>query len=91
MGSRRARDLLHGAGCFNRCGGYAKRRPERYREPPSHLFQACPGTKPFGVPNSGASWEYAFDTRDGKRFLVTCALEPAGKLTILMNWKFSRE
>ena len=59
--------------------------------PPSRLFQACPGTKPFGVPNSGASWEYAFDTRDGKRFLVTCAVEPAGKFTILMNWKFSRE
>ena len=59
--------------------------------PPFLLFQACPGTKPFGVPNSGNPWEYAFDTRDGKRFLVTCAVEPAGKLTILMNWKFSRE
>ena len=91
MGPRRARDLLHDAECFYRYGGYAKPRPERYREPPSRLFQACPGTKPFGVPNSGTSQEYAFDTRDGKRFLVTCFIEPAGNLTILMNWKFSRE
>ncbi len=28
------------------------------------------------------------DTGYGKRFLVTCTLEPPGKFTILMNWKY---
>ena len=58
--------------------------------PSYRLFQACPGTQPFGAPGVGASWEYNFDTRDGKRFLVNCAIEAEGKFTILMNWKYDK-
>jgi hypothetical protein len=59
--------------------------------PPARLFQACPGSKPYAVPNSDEPYGFAFDTRDGRRFLVNCRVEPPGKFTVLMNWKYPSE
>jgi serine/threonine protein kinase len=52
----------------------------------SRLFQACPGTAPVDAPMTGQAFGYAFDTRDGQRFLVNCRVEPVGKYLVLMNW-----
>jgi dipeptidyl aminopeptidase/acylaminoacyl peptidase len=59
-------------------------------QPPTRMFQACPGTEAIGPPASGDPFDYAFDTHDGRKFLVVCRVEPAGRFTVLMNWNFRR-
>ena len=56
---------------------------------PTRLFKACPGTLASSMPLTGAWYNYAFDTRDGQRFLVNCVAQPPGKFTVRMNWKFA--
>jgi hypothetical protein len=51
---------------------------------PVRLFRACNGTAPV----QDEPYAPAFDTHDGKRFLVNCLAEPVGKFTVLMNWVF---
>jgi Tol biopolymer transport system component len=57
---------------------------------PVRLFQACPATRPQGLPLRGEPIAPGFDTLDGQRFLVNCLLEPPGRFTVLMNWTFQR-
>jgi hypothetical protein len=57
---------------------------------PVRLFQACPGTGAVGPPLAGIPYTYAFDTHDGKKFLVVCRAEPNGRFTVLTNWRFPR-
>jgi Tol biopolymer transport system component len=56
--------------------------------PPMRLFQACPETRPLGLPLRGEPYRYSFDTRDGQRFLVNCPVDRSGQFTVLMNWTF---
>jgi Tol biopolymer transport system component len=53
---------------------------------PSRLFRACPGTIPISPPTGGNAFGYNYDTQDGKRFLVNCAVEPAGRFVVLLDW-----
>ena len=53
---------------------------------PLPLFRVCPGTAPVAPPMVGQTFDGAFDTRDGQRFLVDCRAQPAGKYLVLMNW-----
>ena len=57
---------------------------------PVRLFQACPETRPRGLPNTSQPFMWSFDTRDGQRFLVNCLADPPGRYTILLNWAFRR-
>jgi serine/threonine-protein kinase len=57
---------------------------------PVRLFQACPATRPQGLPLRGEPIAPGFDTLDGQRFLVNCLLEPPGRFTVLMNWTFPK-
>jgi hypothetical protein len=57
---------------------------------PVRLFQACPVTRPQGLPLRGEPIAPGFDTRDGQRFLVNCLVEPPGRFTVLMNWTFPK-
>jgi Tol biopolymer transport system component len=54
--------------------------------PPQALFRACPGAVPALTPMSGRSYANAFDTLDGKRFLVDCSLRNTQQFNVLMNW-----
>ena len=56
--------------------------------PPTLLFPACPGTGALGPPLAGQTFNHAFDTHDGKKFLVVCRAELPGRFTVLTNWKF---
>ena len=58
--------------------------------PPVRLFQACGAAGAMAPPLSGQPYNYAFDTNDGKKFLVVCRAEPAGRFTVLMNAKLPR-
>ena len=53
---------------------------------PARLFPACPGKGLASPPGTGVSYDYAFDTHDGQRFLVNCTVEPPGRFLVLMNW-----
>ena len=63
---------------------------------PVHLFKACSQSQP-GNPDAGrgagggalngAPYFSPLDTRDGKRFLVACLVDPPGQYTVLMNWE----
>ena len=55
-----------------RCG-YAKPGPERYREPPFAPVSGLSRHQAVWCAKQRRVVGYAFDTRDGKRFLVTCA------------------
>ena len=57
---------------------------------PVRLFQACPETRPQGLPNTSQPYMWSFDTRDGQRFLVNCLADPPGRYTVLLNWAFRR-
>jgi Tol biopolymer transport system component len=46
--------------------------------PPLPLFRACPDTLALN--------DHSFDTLDGTRFLVNCAVEPPGRFVVLLNW-----
>jgi Tol biopolymer transport system component len=56
--------------------------------PPVKLFRACEDTAVFGRPVTGQSYFMPYDTRDGRRFLVTCLATPPGKFMVLLNWPF---
>jgi serine/threonine protein kinase/Tol biopolymer transport system component len=53
---------------------------------PVRLFRACPDSAPLSPAMTGQSYDYAFDTRDGQRFLLNCMNEPPGKFSVLLNW-----
>jgi eukaryotic-like serine/threonine-protein kinase len=50
---------------------------------PAQLFKACPQSQP-GYRDIGP-YLSPLDTRDGKRFLVACLVEPPGQYTVLLN------
>jgi Tol biopolymer transport system component len=50
------------------------------------LFRACEGRRAIQPPVSNQSYAYAYDTHDGKRFLVNCRVELPGQVTVLLNW-----
>jgi len=47
-------------------------------------FFAHADTEPSS--KTGVGYEYNFDTRDGRRFLVNCFVRPAGRFIVLLNW-----
>ena len=49
---------------------------------------AQPIALPFS-PTSRSTFMRPYDTRDGKRFLITCTVEPPGRFSVLLNWPFS--
>ena len=53
---------------------------------PSPLFRACPDTLALRPPTIGQTFGHNFDTFDGKRFLVNCAVDPPGRFVVLLNW-----
>jgi Tol biopolymer transport system component len=53
---------------------------------PVRLFKACPQSQPSNRPMFGGPYSPPLDTRDGKRFLVSCLVDPPGQYTVLMNW-----
>jgi serine/threonine protein kinase len=53
--------------------------------PPVRLFKACPGTAPYLPPLTAQSYSFAFDTRDGQKFLVNCRAQQAGRYVVLLN------
>ena len=53
---------------------------------PSPLFRACPDTLPLRPPMLRQTFGYNFDTHDGTRFLVNCAVELQGRFVVLLNW-----
>ena len=53
---------------------------------PSPLFRACPGTLALRPPALGQTYGHNFDTLDGTRFLVNCAVDPPGRFVVLLNW-----
>jgi Tol biopolymer transport system component len=53
---------------------------------PQALFRPCPGSAPFSPPMTAQFWGTAFDTLDGKRFLVNCSLRASREYVVLMDW-----
>jgi serine/threonine protein kinase len=53
---------------------------------PERLFRPCPGAKPEGSATINEAYQFNFDTRDGRRFLVDCVVEPPGSYQVLVNW-----
>jgi Tol biopolymer transport system component len=53
---------------------------------PQALFRACPQSTPESLPMAAQFWGNPFDTRDGARFIVNCALPPSREYIVLMNW-----
>ncbi len=53
--------------------------------PPVRLFKACPQSDPSIRAMGGSPYNAPLDTRDGKRFLVSCLVEPPGQYTVLLN------
>jgi hypothetical protein len=53
---------------------------------PFPLFRACPDTLALRPATIGALFGYNFDTHDGTRFLVNCAVERPGRFVVLLNW-----
>ncbi len=51
---------------------------------PVRLFRPCPDAEPFSKPGPG--YEYNFDSRDGRRFLVNCLVTSPGKFIVMLNW-----
>jgi len=51
---------------------------------PTRLFRPCADTEPFS--KAGSGYEYNFDTRDGRRFLVNCLVNNPGRFIVLLNW-----
>jgi Tol biopolymer transport system component len=52
---------------------------------PFPLFRACPDTRALPPPTLGQG-SAGFDTVDGTRFLINCAVEPPGRFVVLLNW-----
>ena len=44
---------------------------------PQVLFRPCPESTPQSPPMAAQFWGNPFDTRDGNRFIVNCALPPS--------------
>jgi hypothetical protein len=40
---------------------------------------------------TGQFWGNGYDTRDGKRFIVNCALRPLREYVVLMNWPLAQD
>jgi eukaryotic-like serine/threonine-protein kinase len=53
---------------------------------PQALFRACPESSPESPPMTAQFWGNPFDTRDGNRFIVNCALPPSRDYVVLMDW-----
>jgi Tol biopolymer transport system component len=53
---------------------------------PVRLFKACPQSQPSIRAMGGSPYSPPLDTRDGKRFLVACLVEPPGQYNMLLNW-----
>jgi Tol biopolymer transport system component/tRNA A-37 threonylcarbamoyl transferase component Bud32 len=53
---------------------------------PLRLFRPCPSSAFVSAPTRRTSYMRAFDTHDGKRFLVTCAVDPPGRFSVFLNW-----
>jgi Tol biopolymer transport system component len=51
---------------------------------PSRLFRPCAETGLFS--KAGEGYEYNFDTRDGRKFLVNCLVRPSDRFIVLLNW-----
>jgi Tol biopolymer transport system component len=58
---------------------------------PQALFRACPASAPLSPPMTGQFWGNGYDTRDGKRFIVNCALRPLREYVVLMNWPLAQD
>ncbi|MEX2263597.1 MAG: protein kinase [Bryobacteraceae bacterium] len=58
---------------------------------PSRLFRVCPETAPQGLPLRNQPYNYHYDTRDGRRFVIRCRAEPPGRFVVLMNWAAGRQ
>ena len=56
---------------------------------PVRLFRPCESSGFVFSPTRFTTFMRAYDTRDGKRFLVTCTVEPLGRFSVLLNWSFS--
>jgi Tol biopolymer transport system component len=56
---------------------------------PARLFRACADTTVSSPPVRDASYDPTYDTIDGQRFLVNCAVERPGTFTALLNWPFA--
>jgi Tol biopolymer transport system component len=50
------------------------------------LFRPCSGSAPQSLPMSAQFWGNPYDTRDGKRFIVDCAVRPSREYAVLLNW-----
>jgi eukaryotic-like serine/threonine-protein kinase len=53
---------------------------------PQALFRPCPGSAPQSQPMTAQFWSNPFDTLDGRRFIVSCAMRPSREYVVLMNW-----
>lgn len=53
---------------------------------PVRMFKACPQSQPGSRALSGSAYNSPLDTRDGRRFLVACLVDPPGQYTVLLNW-----
>ena len=56
---------------------------------PTLLFHLCESTSLGNPPLRSYTYSTPYDTHDGKRFLVSCALAPSNEFTILLNWPFT--
>jgi eukaryotic-like serine/threonine-protein kinase len=53
---------------------------------PVRLFKVCSQSQPSTRAMGGGPYTPPLDTRDGKKFLASCLVEPTGQYTVLMNW-----
>jgi Tol biopolymer transport system component len=54
------------------------------------LFRPCPGSGPQSAPMTAQFWGNPYDTRDGKRFIVNCAVRRSREYVALMNWPLAQ-
>jgi len=57
---------------------------------PQALFRPCPGSGPQTQPMTAQFWSNPFDTLDGRRFIVSCAMRPSREYVVLMNWPLAQ-
>ena len=57
---------------------------------PEPLFRACPASGPQSSPMTGQMWGTPYDTLDGRRFIVNCALRASREYVVLVNWPLAQ-
>jgi eukaryotic-like serine/threonine-protein kinase len=57
---------------------------------PHALFRPCPGSAPQAPPMAAQFWGNPYDTRDGRRFIVDCTVQPSREYVVLMNWPLTQ-